>query len=109
MARNASSFSHGEADPRAPFDQAKALRRALDKAKKPYEWFAVAKEGHGFYTEEHRQQFYSSSRNGLGAYTGGDGEQGQKSEKARQHKRSGNDRFKYSDDREPLSCAPDCP
>jgi xylose isomerase len=37
---------------------AKALRNALDKAHKPYEWFAVAKEGHGFYTEEHRRQFY---------------------------------------------------
>jgi dipeptidyl aminopeptidase/acylaminoacyl peptidase len=49
---------HGEADPRAPFDQAKALRRALDKAHKPYEWFTVPREGHGFYTEEHRRQFY---------------------------------------------------
>jgi dipeptidyl aminopeptidase/acylaminoacyl peptidase len=49
---------HGEADERAPFAHAKALRNALDKAHKPYEWFAVAKEGHGFYTEEHRRQFY---------------------------------------------------
>lgn len=49
---------HGEADERAPFAHAKALRSALEQAHKPYEWFAVPHEGHGFYTEEHRRQFY---------------------------------------------------
>ena len=42
---------HGEADQRAPFAQAKAMRAALDAAHKPYEWMARPGEGHGFYTE----------------------------------------------------------
>lgn len=42
---------HGEADQRAPFAQAKAMRAALDAAHKPYEWMAKPGEGHGFYTE----------------------------------------------------------
>jgi dipeptidyl aminopeptidase/acylaminoacyl peptidase len=42
---------HGEADQRAPFAQAKAMRAALDAAHKPYEWMAKPDEAHGFYTE----------------------------------------------------------
>ncbi len=48
---------HGKADERAPFAQAQAMRAALDQAHKPYEWMAVAKEGHGFYSEAHRAEF----------------------------------------------------
>lgn len=50
---------HGEDDQRAPFVQAKAMRAALDAAHKPYEWFTVPGEGHGFYTEAHRVEFYN--------------------------------------------------
>ncbi|WP_237561557.1 alpha/beta hydrolase family protein [Frateuria defendens] len=44
---------HGEDDQRAPFAQAKAMRAALDAAHKPYEWWSVSGEGHGFYDEKH--------------------------------------------------------
>ena len=49
---------HGEDDQRAPFAQAKAMRAALDAAHKPYEWLAVAGEGHGFYDEKNTIEFY---------------------------------------------------
>jgi dienelactone hydrolase len=42
---------HGESDERAPFAQAKAMRSALEKAHKPYEWLSKSGEGHGFYDE----------------------------------------------------------
>ncbi len=43
---------HGELDRRAPLTQAKALRRALDAKKHPYEWLVKGDERHGFFTEE---------------------------------------------------------
>lgn len=42
---------HGEEDRRTPFSQAKALRKALDARKLPYEWLVKAGEGHGFIDE----------------------------------------------------------
>lgn len=49
---------HGEADERAPFAQAKAMRAALDAAHKPYEWLTKPNEGHGFYKEENLVDMY---------------------------------------------------
>jgi dienelactone hydrolase len=49
---------HGEADERAPFAQAKAMRAALDTAHKPYEWLVKPNEGHGFYKEENLVDMY---------------------------------------------------
>ncbi len=49
---------HGEDDRRVPFNQAKALRKALDKRKHPYEWMSKLKEGHGFANEENRVELY---------------------------------------------------
>ncbi|HEX7816115.1 S9 family peptidase [Dyella sp.] len=51
---------HGEADERVPFAQAKAMRSALDAAHKPYEWISRPGEGHGFYDEKNRSDFYSA-------------------------------------------------
>lgn len=51
---------HGEDDQRAPFAQAKAMRAALDAAHKPYEWMAKPGEGHGFYDEHNRVDFYNA-------------------------------------------------
>lgn len=48
---------HGKADQRAPYAQAEAMRDALKKAHKPYEWMAVPDEGHGFFKEENRVAF----------------------------------------------------
>lgn len=51
---------HGEDDQRAPFAQAKAMRAALDAAHKPYEWMSKPGEGHGFYDEKNRVDFYNA-------------------------------------------------
>jgi dipeptidyl aminopeptidase/acylaminoacyl peptidase len=50
---------HGEADERAPFAQAKAMRAALEAEHKPYEWLTKPKEGHGFYKEENLVDMYN--------------------------------------------------
>lgn len=51
---------HGEDDERAPFAQAKAMRAALEAAHKPYEWMSKPGEGHGFYDEKNRVDFYNA-------------------------------------------------
>jgi len=51
---------HGEDDQRAPFAQAKAMRAALDTAHKPYEWMSKPGEGHGFFDEQNRVDFYNA-------------------------------------------------
>ena len=50
-------LAHGEDDERAPFEHAARLKEALDKANKPYEWFVVDKEGHGFYNPENQKAY----------------------------------------------------
>ena len=42
-------LAHGEDDERAPVEHVERLRDALDNINKPYEWYVVDKEGHGFY------------------------------------------------------------
>ena len=49
---------HGERDETTPPAQAEAMRAALTKANKPFEWMMVPKEGHGFYAEKNRYAFY---------------------------------------------------
>ena len=49
---------HGTQDKRAPFTQAKSLRKALEDRQYPFEWMEVAGEGHGFYAPENRKAFY---------------------------------------------------
>jgi len=49
---------HGLQDPRAPYSQAEALMTALDARRYPYEKLLRLKESHGFYTVEHRVEFY---------------------------------------------------
>lgn len=48
---------HGEEDERVPFNQAKALHKALKKADHPHEWLAVEGEAHGFFKPENRALF----------------------------------------------------
>jgi len=50
-------LAHGEKDIRAPFEHAERLKEALDEAKKPYEWFIVDKEGHGFYNPKNQKAY----------------------------------------------------
>jgi dipeptidyl aminopeptidase/acylaminoacyl peptidase len=61
---------HGEADQRAPFAQAKAMRAALDAAHKPYEWLTKSGEGHGFYNEENNVDLYNHLQAFLAKYIG---------------------------------------
>ena len=49
---------HGEQDLTTPKAQAEAMRDALTKAGKPFEWMMVPKEEHGFYAEKNRIAFY---------------------------------------------------
>ena len=48
---------HGEADQRVPFNQAKRLRKALQKRDHPHEWLSKYDEGHGYYQEANRVEF----------------------------------------------------
>ncbi|WP_281556463.1 alpha/beta fold hydrolase [Thalassomonas sp. RHCl1] len=50
-------LAHGEKDKRAPFEHAKRLRTALDKANKGYEWFVVDDESHGFFNPENQKAY----------------------------------------------------
>lgn len=51
-------IAHGEKDRRAPFSHAKALREAMEKADKSFEWFVRSTETHGFYDVENRTAYY---------------------------------------------------
>jgi len=51
-------IAHGTQDRIAPFSQAKLLRAALDRNRKPYEWLEFDGEEHGFYRDENRAAFY---------------------------------------------------
>ncbi|WOH39074.1 S9 family peptidase [Thalassotalea fonticola] len=50
-------LAHGKEDERAPLEHAERLREALDKANKPYEWFILDKEGHGFFNPENQKAY----------------------------------------------------
>ena len=63
-------IASGGADKRVPIQNADALRDALDKAHKPYEWLMFPKEGHGFFTEPHRAEFYTRMQDFLAKYVG---------------------------------------
>ena len=63
-------IASGGADKRVPIQNADALRAALDKAHKPYEWLMFPKEGHGFFTEPHRAEFYTRMQDFLAKYVG---------------------------------------
>lgn len=49
---------HGGKDQRAPFNQATLLREALEARKHSHEWLAKPTEGHGFYDEDNREEFF---------------------------------------------------
>jgi dipeptidyl aminopeptidase/acylaminoacyl peptidase len=49
---------HGGDDDRAPIEQLESLEDALKSHNYPYEKLVVDSEGHGFYNDEHRAQYY---------------------------------------------------
>jgi len=63
-------LAHGQADERTPFNQAEAMRKALQRAGNEPLWMAVPKEGHGFYAEKNVVAFYRQLEQFLGANLG---------------------------------------
>lgn len=55
-------IAHGTADERVPFAQAKELRAALDRLKKPYVWLPFEGEEHGFNLEANHEKFLLATR-----------------------------------------------
>jgi dipeptidyl aminopeptidase/acylaminoacyl peptidase len=51
-------IAHGKEDRRVPFEQAEALKDALDEHNKKYEWFIKRSEAHGFSDEGNRAEYY---------------------------------------------------
>jgi dipeptidyl aminopeptidase/acylaminoacyl peptidase len=49
---------HGKADARVPYQQAQLLRDALSGRDHPFEFLATKGEGHGFFYEHNRVEFY---------------------------------------------------
>lgn len=49
---------HGKVDERAPFEHARRMREALQKAGNPPEWSTEWGEGHGFFDEDNRASAY---------------------------------------------------
>jgi dipeptidyl aminopeptidase/acylaminoacyl peptidase len=49
---------HGKIDERAPYEHAKRMRDALEKAGNPPEWSTEWGEGHGFFNEQNRAAAY---------------------------------------------------
>jgi dipeptidyl aminopeptidase/acylaminoacyl peptidase len=48
----------GGQDERAPIEQSEKMEKALRAAGVPVETLYIRTEGHGFFVEEHRRQFY---------------------------------------------------
>jgi dipeptidyl aminopeptidase/acylaminoacyl peptidase len=49
---------HGKDDDRAPIEHAELLMKVMDEAGKPYETLIRDKEGHGFFSEDNRKDYY---------------------------------------------------
>ena len=50
---------HGKDDDRAPIEHAELLMKVMDEAGKPYETLIRDKEGHGFFSEDNRKDYYT--------------------------------------------------
>jgi len=61
----------GGEDERAPIEHSKLMERALRKAGVPVETLYYPTEGHGFYREEHRREFYTRLLGFLSRHLGG--------------------------------------
>ncbi|WP_313318553.1 S9 family peptidase [Stenotrophomonas sp.] len=61
----------GGRDERAPIEHSKRMERALKRAGVPVETLYYPNEGHGFYTEPHRREYYARLLGFLGQHLGG--------------------------------------
>ncbi len=64
-------LAHGGEDPRVPFKNFREFTSALDQHGKHYETLVEPQEGHGFYLEAHRIEFYQKLLDFLGQNIGG--------------------------------------
>ena len=67
---------HGSADQRAPIEQANAMKAALNRSGKAYEWLEIKGEGHGFFDEKNRELAYRRILTFIDANIGSVGELG---------------------------------
>lgn len=58
-------LAHGKDDQVADFEHVEQLQDALDEANKPYEWFVVEDEGHGFYNPKNQKAYMKKVLNFL--------------------------------------------
>lgn len=65
-------IAHGTYDVRAPFSQAEALRQALKKNRKPYQWETYSREQHGFADEKNAEEFFEEMLDFLDEHIGKD-------------------------------------
>jgi dipeptidyl aminopeptidase/acylaminoacyl peptidase len=63
-------LAHGGKDETTPPDQAKTMREALVKAGRPPEWMYIDGEGHGFFAEQSRADFYTRLEGFLAKHLG---------------------------------------
>jgi len=61
----------GGKDERAPIEHSKRMERALKRAGVPVETLYYPNEGHGFYTEPHRREYYARLLGFLSQHLGG--------------------------------------
>lgn len=61
----------GGKDDRAPIAQSKAMEKALEKNKVPVESLYYPNEGHGFYTADHKREYYTRLLAFLARHLGG--------------------------------------
>jgi dipeptidyl aminopeptidase/acylaminoacyl peptidase len=61
---------HGKEDERAPFEHAKRMRAALQKAGQSPSWISEDGEGHGIFSEEHRAKVYGHMLNFFAMHLG---------------------------------------
>lgn len=61
----------GGKDERAPIEHTKSMEKALKQANVPVESLYYQNEGHGFYTEEHRREYYTRLLAFLSRHLGG--------------------------------------
>lgn len=58
-------LAHGEKDERAPIEHAIALKKALDQENKPYIWYSLENEEHGFFNPENQKAYMTKVVNFL--------------------------------------------
>lgn len=61
----------GGKDERAPIEHSERMEKALKRAGVPVETLYYPNEGHGFYTQEHRREYYARLLGFLGRHIGG--------------------------------------